>query len=138
MYNPTSQPIDLSNYILRRTQNGSHWLSTSWIRLSGILPPNETYVLTRQASDASLQECADLSEPDDFLKHNGDDGFKITHIGYLPEALSNDETAWLKMGITKSDFDENLICMDKALCLKRNLTKPEGVEQQNYALNEDK
>ena len=100
MYNPTSQPLDLSNYILRRTQNGSHWLSTSWIRLSGILPPNETYVLTRQASDASLQECADLSEPDDFLKHNGDDGFKITHIGYLPEALSDDETAWLKMGIT--------------------------------------
>ena len=100
MYNPKDEPIDLSNYILRRTQNGSHWLQTSWIRLEGILPPNETYVLTREASHSSLQDCADMIEPDDFLKHNGNDGFKITHIGYLPEALSNDETAWLKMGIT--------------------------------------
>ena len=100
LYNPKDEPIDLSNYILRRTQNGSHWMETSWIRLDGILPPNSTYVLSRTASDASLQNCADMVEPDEFLKHNGDDGFKITHIGYLPESLAEDTTAWLKMGLT--------------------------------------
>tara|TARA_B100000519_G_scaffold193866_1_gene196995 strand:- start:63 stop:2564 length:2502 start_codon:yes stop_codon:yes gene_type:complete len=100
LYNPKEEPIDLSNYILRRTQNGSHWMETSWIRLDGILPPNSTYVLSRAASDLSLQNCADMVEPDEFLKHNGDDGFKITHIGYLPEPLSEDTTAWLKMGLT--------------------------------------
>ncbi len=100
LYNPKEDPIDLSNYILRRTQNGSHWMETSWIRLDGILPPNSTYVLTRAASDMSLQNCADMIEPDEFLKHNGDDGFKVTHIGYLPESLAEDTTAWLKMGIT--------------------------------------
>ena len=100
LYNPKEEPIDLSNYILRRTQNGSHWMESSWIRLSGILPPNSTYVLSRAASDLALQNCADLVEPDDFLKHNGDDGFKITHIGYLPESLSQDTTAWLKMSLT--------------------------------------
>ena len=31
LYNPKSEPIDLSNYILRRTSNGSHWMETSWI-----------------------------------------------------------------------------------------------------------
>ena len=100
LYNPKEEPIDLSNYILRRTQNGSHWMETSWIRLDGILPPNSTYVLTRAASDVGLQNCADMVEPDEFLKHNGDDGFKVTHIGYLPESLSEDTTAWLKMGLT--------------------------------------
>ena len=39
-------------------------------------------------------------EPDEFLKHNGDDGIKITHIGYLPEVFQNDTTAWMKMSIT--------------------------------------
>ena len=100
LYNPKEEPIDLSNYILRRTQNGSHWMETSWIRLDGILPPNSTYVLSRAASDLSLQNCADLVDPDEFLKHNGDDGFKVTHIGYLPESLAEDTTAWLKMGLT--------------------------------------
>ena len=100
LYNPKEEPIDLSNYILRRTQNGSHWMESSWVRLEGILPPNTTYVVTRSASDQALQDCADFIDPDDFLKHNGDDGFKITHIGYLPESLSNDTTAWLKMGLT--------------------------------------
>ncbi len=100
LYNPKEEPIDLSNYILRRTQNGSHWMETSWIRLDGILPPQTTYVVTRSASDQSIQDCSDLIEPDEFLKHNGDDGFKVTHIGYLPESLANDTTAWLKMGLT--------------------------------------
>ncbi|MFL3006428.1 MAG: lamin tail domain-containing protein, partial [Candidatus Neomarinimicrobiota bacterium] len=100
LYNPKEEPIDLSNYILRRTQNGSHWMESSWIRLDGILPPNSTYVLTRAASDLALQNCADLVDPDEFLKHNGDDGFKVTQIGYLPESLSEDTTAWMKMGLT--------------------------------------
>lgn len=100
LYNPKDEPIDLSNYILRRTQNGSHWMESSWIRLDGVLPPRSTYVLTRQASDESIQNCADNVEPDEFLKHNGDDGIKITHIGYLPEVFQNDTTAWMKMSIT--------------------------------------
>ena len=100
LYNPKQEPVDLSNYILRRTQNGSHWMESSWIRLEGVLPPNSTYVITRQASDDAIQSCADYSEPDEFLKHNGDDGIKITHIGYLPEIFENDTTAWMKMSTT--------------------------------------
>ena len=75
-------------------------METSWIRLEGILPPRTTYVVTRSASDQSLLDCADLVEPDEFLKHNGDDGIKITNIEYLPELLANDTIAWLKMSIT--------------------------------------
>ena len=62
-------------------------MESSWIRLDGVLPPNSTYVVTRQASDESIQNCADFVEPDEFLKHNGDDGIKITHIGYLPDVF---------------------------------------------------
>ena len=100
LYNPKSEPIDLSNYILRRTSNGSHWMETSWIRLDGILPANTTYVISRQASDESLRECADFLDPDEFLKHTGDDGFKITTIEYLPESVAADTNAWLKMSLT--------------------------------------
>ena len=100
LYNPREEAIDLSNYVLRRTQNGSHWLNTSWIRLEGILPPNTTYVVTRQASIQDLQDCSDHIDPDDFLKHNGDDGFKVTTLEYLPETLQDDTTAWLKMALT--------------------------------------
>ena len=83
LYNPKDEPIDLSNYILRRTQNGSHWMETSWIRLEGILPANSTSVISRDASDQSLKEYADFLDPDEFLKHTGDDGFKVTTICLL-------------------------------------------------------
>lgn len=100
LYNPKSEAINLSNYILRRTSNGSHWMETSWIRLSGILPANSTYVISRDASDQSIKDCADFLDPDQFLKHNGDDGFKITTIEYLPDSMALDTTAWMKMALT--------------------------------------
>ena len=100
LYNPKSEPIDLSNYILRRTSNGSHWMETSWIRLDGILPANTTYVISREASDQSLKDCANYLDPNEFLKHTGDDGFKITTIEYLPESMAADTNAWLKMSLT--------------------------------------
>ena len=100
IYNPKNEPVDLSNYILRRTSNGSHWMETSWIRLDGILPANSTYVISREASDQSLKDCANFLDPDEFLKHTGDDGFKITTIEYLPESMATDTNAWLKMSLT--------------------------------------
>ena len=99
LYNPKSEPIDLSNYILRRTSNGSHWMETSWIRLEGILPANSAYVISREASDQSLKEYADFLDPDEFLKHTGDDGFKVTTIEYLPQSVAADTNAWLKMAL---------------------------------------
>ncbi len=99
LYNPKSEPIDLSNYILRRTSNGSHWMETSWIRLEGILPANSTYVISREASDQSLKDYADFLDPNEFLKHTGDDGFKVTTIEYLPQSVAADTNAWLKMAL---------------------------------------
>ena len=75
-------------------------METSWIRLDGILPANSTYVISREASDQSLKDCANFLDPDEFLKHTGDDGFKITTIEYLPESMATDTNAWLKMSLT--------------------------------------
>ena len=100
LYNPKNESINLSNYVIRRTSNGSHWMETSWVRLDGILPANSTYVISREASDQSLKDYADFLDPDDFLKHTGDDGFKITTLEYLPESMALDTMAWLRMSLT--------------------------------------
>ena len=99
LYNPKSEPINLSNYIIRRTSNGSHWMESSWVRLSGVLPAQTTYVITRASADISMTSVADYIDPDEFFKHNGDDGFAITSIEHLPVSLSSDTTAWMKMSV---------------------------------------
>ena len=42
IYNPKEDTVNLADYLFRRTQNGSGWLSTDpdhFMRVAGIIPP---------------------------------------------------------------------------------------------------
>ena len=91
----------------RRTQNGSGWLSSDpdhFLRISGIIPPGETFAITRAAAHEALTDCANRTydggepagyvDPDAFLKQNGNDAFGVFYIG----GLGDDTTAWIENG----------------------------------------
>ena len=66
LYNPKEDTINLADYLFRRTQNGSGWLSTDadhMIRLSGIIPPGGTFAITRAAADEALINCPNVKSP---------------------------------------------------------------------------
>ena len=84
IYNPKEDTVSLADYLFRRTQNGSGWLSTDpdhFMRVAGIIPPGETFAFTRAAADPTVVECANRTydggepagyvDPDAFMKHNG-------------------------------------------------------------------
>ena len=61
IYNPKEDTVNLADYLFRRTQNGSGWLSTDpdhFMRVAGIIPPGETFAFTRAAADPTVVECA--------------------------------------------------------------------------------
>ena len=61
LYNPKEDTINLADYLFRRTQNGSGWLSSSpdhFIRIPGIIPPGETFSITRNSTHVALRNCA--------------------------------------------------------------------------------
>ena len=107
LYNPKEDTINLANYVFRRTQNGSGWLSTDpdhFLRIPGIIPPGQTFSITRASADPTVTECANRTfdggepagyiDPDAFLKQNGDDAFGVFYIG----GLGDDTTSWIENG----------------------------------------
>ena len=61
LYNPKDMSIDLSNYLFRRTQNGSDWRALNdaqnFIRISGMIPPGETFTIAREQADDACDDC---------------------------------------------------------------------------------
>ena len=75
LYNPTSTPIDLSDYTLVSFVNGANLEqgTKGSVQLEGTLEPNDVYVIAHQsASDAILQH-ADLTGGSTAFNFNGDD-----------------------------------------------------------------
>ena len=74
------------------------------MRIAGIIPPGETFAITRAAADPTVVECANRTydggepagyvDPDAFLKQNGNDAFGVFYIG----GLGDDTTAWIENG----------------------------------------
>ena len=111
LYNPKEDTIDLADYVIRRSQNGSEWRSSEapfsaadFIRVPGIIPPGETFTMTRASADEALTNCANrlydggegagYVDPDAFIKQSGDDALGIFYIG----GLGNDTAAWVSSG----------------------------------------
>ena len=106
LYNPKEDTINLTDYLFRRTQNGSDWLSSDpdhMIRMSGIIPPGGTFAITRAAANEALvlcqsnnewRRCCRICRPRCILKQNGNDAFGVFYIG----GLGDDTTAWIENG----------------------------------------
>jgi len=75
VYNPTNASVDLSNYTLKVVINGG--TSTNNISLSGMLAPNDVFLITNINAVPALKDSADLFTGS--LSFNGDDAVLLVN-----------------------------------------------------------
>lgn len=109
IYNPTNNAIDLSSYSVKVVNNGGS--STNNISLSGVLQPNNVFVITHVNATTALKNSADLSTGS--LSFNGDDAVLLvsaTDTVDVIGVIGTDPGAyWSDGGV--STQDESLIRM---------------------------
>ncbi|MDE1461613.1 ExeM/NucH family extracellular endonuclease [Spartinivicinus poritis] len=72
LYNPTSQPINLTDYQLTKYTNGDP-NKTATLSLNGTLAAKTTYVISHAKADSAIQSKAQLVTNDSVINFNGDD-----------------------------------------------------------------
>ncbi|XOV68782.1 MAG: lamin tail domain-containing protein [Fluviicola sp.] len=77
IYNPTSGPIDLSNYTISRNNNGAPTASYT-LTLSGTIAAGDVFVVADSLSDPIIQAEADIL--DDISFFNGDDAVYLVNV----------------------------------------------------------
>ena len=102
IYNASSTSVDLSNYQVKGTNNGTAWGDNGEreLSLTGTLASNSVYVISTDAADQSILNKADLSLPYESPVHyNGNDA-----IGIFGKDSSGSFTVILDViGIESSD-----------------------------------
>ena len=80
IYNASSMSVDLSNYQIKGTNNGTAWGDNGEreLSLTGTLASNSVYITSTDAADQSILNKADLSLPYESPVHyNGNDAIGI-------------------------------------------------------------
>ena len=80
IYNASSISVDLSNYQIKGTNNGTAWGDNGEreLSLTGTLASNSVYIISTDAADQSILNKADLSLPYESPVHyNGNDAIGI-------------------------------------------------------------
>ena len=80
IYNSSSTSVDLSNYQIKGTNNGTAWGDNGEreLSLTGTLASNSVYIISTDAADQSILSKADLSLPYESPVHyNGNDAIGI-------------------------------------------------------------
>ena len=80
IYNASSTSVDLSNYQIKGTNNGTAWGDNGEreLSLTGTLASNSVYIISTDAADQSILDKADLSLPYESPVHyNGNDAIGI-------------------------------------------------------------
>ncbi len=76
IYNPGSVAVNLNGYKIVQYNNGSGTVSYTF-NLSGILAPNDVYVLVRSSADAFVLATADTATTSNVLNFNGNDVLEL-------------------------------------------------------------
>ena len=102
IYNSSSTSVDLSNYQIKGTNNGTAWGDNGEreLSLTGTLASNSVYIISTDAADQSILNKADLSLPYESPVHyNGNDA-----IGIFGKDSSGNFTVVLDViGVESSD-----------------------------------
>ena len=109
LYNPKEDTIDLADYVIRRSQNGSEWRSSEapfdaadFIRVPGIIPPGETFTMTRASADEALTN--DYYEKGPLIVEwdgKNDEGSSVVSGAYFYMILTENKTITKKMLFVK-------------------------------------
>ncbi len=77
IYNPTTGIIDLSEYELRKYNNGAATASNT-ISLAGMLIPGDVFVIANSSADLVFLDEADMTSG--VISHNGDDAYDLYNV----------------------------------------------------------
>ena len=115
IYNPTNAPIDLANYRLVRANNGAD--SVQYIQpLSGMLAPDNVYVVANPQADPLILAVADL-DTGAITFYNGDDYMALekdvasvwTPIDVIGVLGVDPGTAWPVAGVPNATAERTLV-----------------------------
>lgn len=109
IYNPTSNPVNLSNYTIKLGANGGAWGNT--FVMTGTLAPGAVYVIANSGSVADILNVADTTSNVTFF--NGDDALGLFKNGNLIDVvgkyLNDPGTAWDVAGITGATLNHTIV-----------------------------
>ena len=78
IYNGTGSDVDLSDYMIKGSNNGNDWKAERDVALTGTLVDGEVYVISTDEADAAILAVADLAlEYESPVHYNGDDAIAI-------------------------------------------------------------
>ena len=78
IYNGTGNDIDLSDYMIKGSNNGGDWKAERDLSLTGTVTAGEVYVISTDQADASILAVADLAlSYESALHYNGDDAIGL-------------------------------------------------------------
>ena len=118
IYNGTGSSIDLSNYMIKGTNNGGDWKDTRNLNLTGTITDGDVYVIAADQADASILAVADLSlKYESPLHHNGDDAIALLKkndsdtfevIDIIGATGDDPGSGWAVAGVTNATKDHTL------------------------------
>ena len=123
IYNPSSSSVNLSNYQIKGTNNGTAWGDNGEreLALTGTLAANSVYIICTDAADQTILDKANLALPYESPVHyNGNDAIAIfgidssgnfTVIMDVIGVQSSDPgpTGWNVAGVTGATKDHTLV-----------------------------
>ena len=115
IYNPLNNAVDLSNYSLKGSNNGSGWKAERDFALSGTLNPAETLIVCANQADASILALTAAEFQlayESPVHHNGDDAIGLFNgsnlIDIIGEPNSDPGSSW-SVGTSGSTQDRTLV-----------------------------
>ena len=118
IYNGTGSDIDLSNYMIKGTNNGGDWKESRNLNLTGIITAGDVYVISTEDADASILAVADLSlSYDSPVHYNGDDAIALLKkndsdvfevIDIIGATGDDPGSGWAVAGVTNATKDHTL------------------------------
>ncbi len=114
IYNPTSEAVDLADYMVRGSNNGGDWKAERDLPLSGMLGAGEVYVISTDQADQTILDVADLALAFESPVHyNGDDAVGLFFNGTLVDVIGipteDPGSAWDVAAVTEATRDQTLV-----------------------------
>ena len=141
IYNGTGSSVDLSNYMIRGSNNGADWKPARDLALSGTLADGEVYVIAADAADATILAQADLALAYESPVHyNGDDAIAIFKndgsgtfvvLDVIGIPTEDPGAGWDVAGVTEATANHTLTRKTSVCGPNNNWTSSAGTDASN-------
>lgn len=135
IYNPTGEPVDLSQYVVKQANNGSGWGAytptggsptedTRYVLpLSGTLNAGDVYVIYHNSAADQIKDVGDIGfsynstpnggDGDNVVNFNGDDALGLFKNGVLIDVIgapmTDPGTGWAVAGVSDATAEHTLV-----------------------------